>query len=114
MREMKIEYKRRVKKARKVKCGEKRLHRMFMRDVSEVADERSWQWLLAGYLGKEFFFRAMIEKECRSEECVARRWSWLGMWRVAVLVWHRWSIRGSIIGWVEGVLGALPDVGCEM
>ena len=23
-----------------------------MRDVSEVAGERSWQWLRAGYLGK--------------------------------------------------------------
>ena len=30
----------------------KRLHGKFMRDVSKVADARSWQWLRAGYLGK--------------------------------------------------------------
>ena len=55
-----------------------------MRDVSEVADERSWQWLRAGYLGKGTegfvfaaqeqalrtrFFRATIQKEAVDPKC---------------------------------------------
>ena len=50
--EMKNEYKKRVEKTRMECFLVKRLHGKFMRDVSKVADARSWQWLRAGYLVK--------------------------------------------------------------
>ena len=40
------------KQGRKETFHDKRLHRKFMRDVTEVADERLWRCLGAGYLGK--------------------------------------------------------------
>ena len=45
-------YKKSVEKARKETFREKRLRGKFMRDVSQVTDERLWRWLRAGYLGK--------------------------------------------------------------
>ena len=50
--ETKNEFKKRVEKTRMECFLGKRLHGKFMRDVSKVADARSWQWLRAGYLGK--------------------------------------------------------------
>ena len=62
----------------------KRLDGKFMRDVSKVADARSWQWLRAGYLGKgteayvfaaqeqalrRRFFSATIEREDVDPKC---------------------------------------------
>ena len=82
--EMKNEYKKRVEKARMECFLGKRLHGKFMRDVSKVADARSWQWLRAGYLGKGTegyvfaaqeqalrtkFFRATIEREDVGPKC---------------------------------------------
>ena len=82
--ETKKEYKKRVQKERRENFLQKRLHGKFMRDVSEVADERSWQWLRAGYLGKGTegfvfaaqeqalrtrFFRATIQKETVDPKC---------------------------------------------
>ncbi|KXJ09461.1 Retrovirus-related Pol polyprotein from type-1 retrotransposable element R2 [Exaiptasia diaphana] len=82
--ETKKEYKKRVQKERRENFMQKRLHGKFMRDVSEVADERSWQWLRAGYLGKGTegfvfaaqeqalrtrFFRATIQKEAVDPKC---------------------------------------------
>lgn len=82
--ESKKEYTKRVQKERRENFLEKRLHGKFMRDVSEVADERSWQWLRAGYLGKGTegfvcaaqeqalrtrFFRATIQKEAIDPMC---------------------------------------------
>ena len=80
MRETKTEYKQRVEKARKETFREKRFCMgPFEREVGEVADERSWQWLRAGHLGKStegyvfaaqeqalrtrVQFRVMMEKE---------------------------------------------------
>ena len=82
--ESKREFKSRVAEERKVRLSEKRIHGKFFRDVSEVADDRSWQWLRAGYLGKGTegfvcaaqeqalrtrFFRATIEKEDVDPKC---------------------------------------------
>ena len=63
---------------------EKRLHGKFMRDVKDVADKRSWQWLRAGYLNKGTegyvcaaqeqalrtrFFCASVQKEDVDQMC---------------------------------------------
>ena len=76
--ETKEEYKQRIERERVDDFKGKRLHGKFMRDVRDVADDRSWQWVRAGYLSKsteEFvfaaqeqalrtrFFRSEIEKE---------------------------------------------------
>ena len=50
--ETKREYKERVEKERKERFGAKRLHGKFFRDVRDVADGRSWQWVKAGYMAK--------------------------------------------------------------
>ena len=42
---LKNEYKKGVEKARKKTFWEKRLHGKFVRNVSGVAEERSWEWL---------------------------------------------------------------------
>ena len=82
--ETKNEYKKRVEKTRMECFLGKRLHGKFMRDVSKVADARSWQWLRAGYLGKGTeryvfaaqeqvlrtrFFRATIQREDIDPKC---------------------------------------------
>ena len=82
--ETKNEYKKRVEKTRMECFLGKRLHGKFMRDVSKVADGRSWQWLRAGYLGKGTegyvfaayeqalwprFFRATIERGDVDPKC---------------------------------------------
>lgn len=45
-------YKKRVDQERKNRFGEKVLHGRYFRDVKEVSGERSWQWVRAGYMGK--------------------------------------------------------------
>ena len=82
--ESKIEYFRRVDNERREKLKEKRLHGKFVVDVEAVADNRSWQWLRAGYLAKSTeaylfaaqeqalrtrFFRKTIEGEDCDGEC---------------------------------------------
>ena len=82
--ETKNEYKKRVEKTRMESFLGKGLHGEFMRDVSKVADARSWQWLRAGYFGKGTegyvfaaqeqalrtrFFRATIEREDVDPKC---------------------------------------------
>lgn len=52
MGESKVEYKKRVEKERAERLAAKKLHGKFFREVKEVADERSWQWLKGGYLDK--------------------------------------------------------------
>ena len=66
--ETKNEYKKRVEKSRMECFLGKRLHGKFMRDVSKVADARSWQWLRAGYLGKgtEGYVFAVQEQALRT------------------------------------------------
>ena len=76
--ETKEEYKQRIERERVDDFKGKRLHGKFMRDVRDVADDRSWQWVRAGYLSKSTegfvfaaqeqalrtrFFRSEIEKE---------------------------------------------------
>ena len=84
IKETKGEYKNRVESER-IECFRaKRLHGKFLRDVSGVADPRSWQWLRAGYLGKGIegyvcaaqeqalrtrFFRASIQGEKVDPKC---------------------------------------------
>ena len=51
--ETKIEYGKRVEKERVGRLTEKDLHGKFFRDVKEVADDRSWQWLRGGFLDKK-------------------------------------------------------------
>lgn len=116
--ETKKEYKKRVEKERKESFLEKRLHGKYMRDVGEVANDRSWQWLRASYLGKGTegfvfasqeqalrtrFFRATIEEEDVDPRCIVgfveRRWNRLGIWQVVVLVWYKGNTEGSMIGW---------------
>lgn len=82
--ETKAEYKQRVERERVDCFSEKVLHGKFFRDVKEVADPRSWQWLRSGYLGKTTegyvcaaqeqglrtrFFRASIQKEAVDPTC---------------------------------------------
>lgn len=82
--ETKMEYKNRIESERANNLLEKRLHGKFLRDVKEVADERSWQWLRAGYLNKGTegyvcaaqeqalrtrFFRSSIQKEDIDQRC---------------------------------------------
>ena len=43
--ENKVEYKKRVESERKERLVEKRLHGKFLKDVEQVADNRSWQWV---------------------------------------------------------------------
>ena len=50
--ETKAEYVRRVERERTDELVGKKMHGKFFQDVAEVADERSWQWLRAGYLAK--------------------------------------------------------------
>ena len=66
--ETKNEYKKRVEKTRMECFLGKRLHGKFMRDVTKVADARSWQWLRAGYLGKgtEGYVFAAQEQELQT------------------------------------------------
>ena len=105
-----------VEKTKKDMFQEKMIHGKFMRHVSEVVDEKLWQWLGAGYLGKstlgvcfccpgagfakEFFSGHDLRRRMlvQSVECVVRRWSRLSIWPVVVLVWPRGSIRGDMIG----------------
>ena len=47
------EYKKRMDKERKERLGEKKVHGKFFREVAEVADPRSWQWLSSGSLDKK-------------------------------------------------------------
>ncbi len=44
------DYRKRVDRERKERLQGKKVHGRFMEDVREVADERSWQWVKAGYL----------------------------------------------------------------
>ena len=82
--ESKLEYKKRVQEERKNEFGNRRLHGAFFQDVKGVANERSWQWLMGGYLSKEFeayvcaaqeqairtrTIRANIDKESVSMVC---------------------------------------------
>ena len=77
------EYRKRTEE-RKECFLEKRLHGKFMRDIREVVNARSWQWLRAEYLAKgnegfvfkaqeqalrTRFFRASIEKEDVDPKC---------------------------------------------
>ncbi len=48
--ESKEDYQKRLGRERKERLREKKVHGKFMGEVSEVADERSWQWVKAGYL----------------------------------------------------------------
>ena len=50
--ETKAEYVERVDRERMEEVVEKRMHGKFFRDITEVADERTWQWLRAGYMAK--------------------------------------------------------------
>ena len=50
--ESKGEYKKRMEKERSERLMGKKLHGKFFREVKNVADERSWQWLRGGYLDK--------------------------------------------------------------
>lgn len=45
-------YRERVERERTERLAEKRLHGKFWKDVKDVAGNRSWQWLRAGYLAK--------------------------------------------------------------
>ena len=82
--ENKVEYKKRVESERKERFAEKRLHGKFLKDVEQVADNRSWQWVRGGYLAKSMeafvfaaqeqalntrFFRAKITGEDVSPMC---------------------------------------------
>ena len=62
------EYKDRVERTRREALRAKPLHGSFFRSVSEVADERSWQWLSGGYLTKatEGFILAAQEQAVRT------------------------------------------------
>ena len=48
--ESKDDYVNGLERKRKERLQEKKVHGKFMDDVSDVADERSWQWVKAGYL----------------------------------------------------------------
>lgn len=48
----KKKYKKHMEKERKECFLGKRLHGKYMRDVCDVADEKSWQWIMAKYVGK--------------------------------------------------------------
>ena len=50
--EKQAEYKKRMDRERKLRLGEKKLQGSFFRDIKEVADPRSWQWLSGGFLDK--------------------------------------------------------------
>ena len=62
------EYKDRMERTRRDELLAKPLHGRFFRKVSGVADERSWQWLKAGYLTKatEGFISAAQEQALRT------------------------------------------------
>jgi hypothetical protein len=48
--ENKGEYQKRIERERKERLKAKKVHGRFLGEVREVSDERSWQWLKAGYL----------------------------------------------------------------
>jgi len=50
--ESKVEYGKRMERERGERLMEKVLHGKFFREVKEVADGKSWQWLRGGYLDK--------------------------------------------------------------
>ena len=45
-------YRDRVVREREERLAEKKVHDKFWKDVKDVADGRSWQWLRRGYLSK--------------------------------------------------------------
>ena len=66
--ESKWDYKKRVDAERKARLGEKKLHGKFFRDVKDVADDRSWQWIRGGFMAKstEAFVFAAQEQALRT------------------------------------------------
>ena len=61
-------YRKRVEQENWDSLMEKKLHGKFWRDVRDIADKRSWQWMKAGYLGKnlEGFICAAQEQALRT------------------------------------------------
>ena len=45
--------KQRIKRNRKAELKEKKLHGQFLRDIEEVADEKTWNWMKNGHLKRE-------------------------------------------------------------
>ena len=81
-----------VKEADNMTLWEKRLHGKFMMDVSEVADERSWQWLRAGYLTKSMEDYAF----CCSGAGFLNEVFWATIEREDVHVGPKWQRRDGV------------------
>ena len=66
--ETKEDYRKRRETERKDGLRGKKLHGAFLESIEEVADERTWQWLRAGYLAKstEAFIFAAQEQALRT------------------------------------------------
>lgn len=66
--ESKAEYVERMERERSDRFESKRLHGRFFRDVREIADVRSWQWLRGGFLAKstEAYMFAAQEQALRT------------------------------------------------
>ena len=52
VQETKVDYVKRIERERSGALKAKKLHGKFFNGMKDVDDERSWQWLRAGYLGK--------------------------------------------------------------
>jgi hypothetical protein len=69
--ESRDEYRKRVEAERKESLNEKVLHGRFFREIKEIADERSWQWVSGGYMAKSterYIFAAQ-------EQALGTRWA---------------------------------------
>ena len=78
------EYKKRVMQERKEKLDEKKIHGRILKDMKEVGEKETWQWLQGGYITKSMegfimasqeqalrtrWFRSRIQKEDVSPKC---------------------------------------------
>jgi hypothetical protein len=69
--ESREDYQRRMERERREGLDEKVLHGRFFREVKEVADERSWQWVRGGYMAvatERYIFAAQ-------EQALGTRWA---------------------------------------